>query len=158
MKILIVEDDENKRQQISDFIGEIVPQAEISIAKSYQSGLKQVIAKNTDLILLDMTMPTFDIGIDEDGGRPQAYAGREILRQMDRREIVTPVIIITQFDKFGEGIDELTLPELDHQLYQDHPQIYQGAIYYSAALGIWKELLGKVLGSLQNKIEKSNQI
>jgi CheY-like chemotaxis protein len=143
MRLLVVEDDENKRNQILGFISERFSSVEVTAAESLQSGLKLIVGEHFDLILLDMTLPTFDIGIDEDGGRPRAYAGREILRQMDRRKIGTPVLVLTQFDKFGEGADALTLPELDGLLHQSHPNTYQGAIYYSSSVEDWKEELSR---------------
>ena len=141
MIILIVEDDENKSSQLQTFLYGAFPQAQLSVARSLQSGLRAVITCTYDLVILDMTMPTYDIGVDEDGGRPQAYAGREILRQLDRREIAVPVIVVTQFDRFGEGAEALTLTQLDMQLRQEHPLNYKGAVYYSPALEGWKDAL-----------------
>ncbi len=118
MKILIVEDDENKRNQITTLITESFSFINLAVAKSLQSGLRSIINDKPDLVILDMTMPTFDIGVDEDGGRLQPYAGREILRQMDRRNILVPVIVLTQFDRFGEGCDSLTLKETRYSTFR----------------------------------------
>lgn len=141
MNILVVEDDENKRNQLTGFLNSQFPSATLQTANSLQSGLRAIIQGGVDLVLLDMTMPTFDIGENEDGGRPQAYAGREILRQMERREIDIPVIVVTQFDRFGEGSDILGIEELDAQLIKEHRGVYGGAIYYDVTLGGWKEKL-----------------
>ncbi len=153
-KILIIEDDENKREQLAQFIKESYPQFHILIAKSYHSGLELIINGNNNIALLDMTMPTYDIGKKEDGGRPQHYAGREILRQMDRRKILTPIIVITQFDVFGEGSETLTRAQLDEQLQKDHPNTYQGMIYYNAAMDDWKMSLKRVLDLLSKRHDK----
>jgi CheY-like chemotaxis protein len=151
MNILLVEDDENKREQILAFLKERLGQATVNIAKSLQSGLRSIIAGNVDLVLLDMTMPTFDIGIDEDGGRPQPLAGQEILRQMDRRKISVPIIVVTQFDKFGDGSDSHTLEELDLHLQEAHETNYMGAVYYNVALEGWKEELMQMISSIQQQ-------
>lgn len=145
MNLLLVEDDEIKRAQLVSFITETVPNIKIDIAKSYQTGIKAIISHSYRLIILDMTMPTFDIGIDEYGGRPQAYAGREILQQMDRREIKSPVIVVTQFDRFGEGNNKLALAELNEELLKAHPINYKGAIYYSTTVDSWKNQLRQVI-------------
>lgn len=145
MNILIVEDDENKRSQIQRCIAEAFPSASVAIARSFHSGLRAIMAGGLDLILLDMTMPTFDITADEDGGRPQAYAGREILRQMERRALFTPTIVITQFDKFGEGSHALTIKQLDAQLKDAHPGRYRGAVYYDVTIEGWKESLADMI-------------
>jgi len=136
--ILLVEDDDIKSGHITKFILDNIPESIITNAKSYQSALKKIISNNYDLIILDMTLPTFDISADETGGRPQAYAGREILRQMDRRSIITPVIVVTQFDKFGEGKDAMTLNQLESQLRSSHANNYKCAIYYSSTTDNWK--------------------
>jgi len=148
MKILVIEDDENKRNQILHFLQDTFPLAKIEIAKSLQTGLKAIIRVGPDLILLDMTMPTFDIGGPEDGGRPQPLGGREILRQMARRKITVPTIVVTQFDKFGEGAHALTIEELHSQLRSAHTGTYVGFVYYNAALEGWKQELGSLIGSV----------
>lgn len=145
MNILIVEDDDNKRNQVVGFISSSFDNAKFIIARSLQSGLRSAIEGDIELIILDMTMPTFDISLEEDGGRPQAYAGREILRQMKRRKINIPVIVLTQFDRFGEGKDSLTLAELDAQLKDAHSDYYLGAIYYDVSSERWKDELNLLI-------------
>jgi CheY-like chemotaxis protein len=146
--ILLVEDDENKRNQIGGFISEMYRPAVITYARSLQSGVKAVIGGGIDLIILDMTMPTFDISTEDEGGRPQIYAGRELLRQMDRRRMRTPVVVVTQFNKFGEGKESLDLGELDEQLRESHPHTYRGVVYYDAAVEGWKKSLEKLINSV----------
>jgi CheY-like chemotaxis protein len=141
MLILVVEDDENKRTQLLGFLRQWFTAHEVRIARSMKSGLRAIVNGGVDLVLLDMTMPTFDISADEDGGRPQAYAGREILRQMDRRGVHTPVIVFTQFSRFGEGQDDLTLEQLDAELREAHAATYRGHVYYDAAVSGWQEQL-----------------
>jgi CheY-like chemotaxis protein len=148
MEILIVEDDENKRTQTSGFISNLVPGVRIVTANALQSGLRKIISGHFDLIILDMSMPTFDIDLHEDGGRMQAYAGREILWQMERREIEVPVLVLTQFDVFGKGDDALTLRELDETLRTTHPNTYKGLVYYDVAMGTWKEKLRNAIREL----------
>jgi CheY-like chemotaxis protein len=148
MRLLVVEDDENKRLQIIGFITEVLPSADIVTAASYQSGVRALLGGPHDLILLDMTMRTYDVTPEEEGGRPQAYAGRSILRQMARRDIDSPVILITQFDRFGEASDLLTLEELDKQLQLEFPGVYRGAVYYNPAVAGWREALLRRLSVL----------
>lgn len=145
--VLLVEDDENKRNQIGGFISAKYIAASVTYARSLQSGVKAVIGGGIDLVILDMTMPTFDISTEDEGGRPQIYAGREVLRQMDRRRVMTPVIVVTQFDKFGEGEEALDLSELDEQLKEAHPHTYRGVVYYDAAVEGWKRALEKLINS-----------
>ncbi len=145
MDILIIEDDEIKLNQIVEHLCEIFHEPTISIAKSIQGGNKKLREKSYNFILIDMTLPTFDYKADDDGGRIRAYGGREILRQMDRRKISAPVIVVTQFDRFGKGANSLGLDELNMELQKDHNENYRGCVYYNAAYENWKN-------DLQHKI------
>ena len=73
---------------------------------------------------------------------------RSILRQMDRRDIRIPVILVTQFDRFGEASDLLTLEQLDLQLGSEFPGIYRGAVYYNPAVAGWEEALSRKISAL----------
>lgn len=153
MEFLIIEDDDIKLSQIKDFLDEHYQESIIHIAKSIQSGVKLLKSQKYDIILLDMTLPTFDFGANDDGGRIRAYGGREILRQMDRKKIVSPVVVITQFDRFGKGSNTLALEELDKELNNDHKNNYRGCVYYNAAYQNWKNDLLVILTSIpQGKI------
>lgn len=145
MKILIIEDDEIKRKQLTSFIEETFPKMQIEAVKSVQGALKKLTSNRYNLIILDMTLPTFDLGREEDGGRIRAYGGRDILRQMERHKITTTVIMVTQFDRFGKGDETLTLEELDLELQAEHQVIYKGSVYYNAAYDEWKSSLQKLI-------------
>lgn len=143
MQVLLIEDDENKRGQLTAFIRERLPHAEIVTAASYHSGLACLQGRRPELLLLDMTIPTFDIGAEESGGRSRLYGGREILEQMDRFDIALPVIVVTQFDRFGDQENATTLHELDQQLATEFGDVYLGAVYYNSAREDWKTELGE---------------
>ena len=62
MKILIVEDDENKLNNLKDFINEYyLNEVNIDICHSFQSGLESILINKYDLLLLDMSLPNFDL-------------------------------------------------------------------------------------------------
>src|SRR5690242_9765977 len=121
MTVLVIEDDDEKRKRIVELISERLGDAHLEQARSMQSGLRRILRDDVDVAVIDMTMPSFDITLDEDGGRPQAYAGRELLRHMSENDIRTFAIVVTQFEKFGEGSDALTIEQLDASLRGDHP-------------------------------------
>jgi CheY-like chemotaxis protein len=147
MNILIVEDDEDKRQQLASFIKSIL-YSDVVEAKSYNSGLRALIANKFDLILLDMAMPTFDKIPPEKGGREQPFAGRELLQQMSRRGIETKVIVVTQFDIFGRGDDMVTLEQLNTDLKSYFAKTYLGIVHYSVRYTGWQDLLQGFVKSL----------
>ncbi len=147
-----MEDEESKRQQITDLLKDQFPDSVLSEARSLNSGLRQVASGTFDLVILDMTMPTFDIAFEEEGGRPQAYGGRELLRHMKRRGVSTPVIVLTQFDRFGKEPDQRSIDELDLELRRDHQPNYLGAIRYNIALDTWRDELLRAIKFATSRI------
>ncbi|MDN7243016.1 response regulator [Planococcus sp. N028] len=149
MRILIIEDDQNKRKQVLDFIEETISHFDIESKSSFKSGLKELINTHYDLLLLDMSMPTFDITVSETGGKLLPFAGKEILRQMKRRKIFIPTIVITQFEKFGDYEKTLNLEELKAELERDFRDIYLGAVYYNPASSSWRDDLKEKLKNIE---------
>lgn len=136
MKILLIEDDEIKRNNIVDVISKHYMNVHFEFAMSVRSAIDSIKNNSYDILLLDMTLPTYDISAYEDGGRPQHYGGREILRQMNRILINTPTILVTGFDKFGVNIDALSLAELDTALRKEHDN-YVGSVHYGSFDDSW---------------------
>jgi CheY-like chemotaxis protein len=145
MHFLIIEDDQNKVQKVSAFVSETFANATISQARSYQTGLKEVIRNLADLILLDMSMPTYDVSPFEDGGRPRIFAGREILYYMKSHEIEKPVLILTQFETFGEGEEKISFQKLKNKLLEEFAGIFLGMVFYNTTNNSWKDEIAAII-------------
>ncbi len=152
MKILLVEDDEDKRDEIIMLINE-KSNYDLAVVRSFQSALKAIKEDSFVLILLDMTIPTFDITPTDNGGRSQPFGGEMLLYEMVRRGINTKVIVVTQFDIFGKGEEEITLKDLDHRLRTKFKKNYLGSVQYGINYTGWKDIL---LNKIQN-IEQSDE-
>lgn len=144
-RILLVDDDPNKARQIRSFLSSEVPDAQVEERRSFQSGLKEALLSPPDLMLLDMTMPTYDVSGKETGGVERRYAGVEVLRRLQRKGIRIPVVVVTQFEKFGEGEELVTLEELRADLQDRFSESFRGAVFYQAANSEWKTELHDVL-------------
>lgn len=145
MRILLVEDDERKRGHILAFLQRELAQEQVISARSYHSGVRALLEDEFDLVVLDMTIPTYDISVEEPGGRPHPFGGREILEQMERRGIPTRIVVVTQYQQFGEGGQISTLEELNAQLRDQFGERYLGAIYYDPSIGNWKKELSQIV-------------
>lgn len=145
MKVLIIEDFKPKLEHIIEYIKSIKPKSEIVEKYSFQSGLKSILENEYDLVLLDMSLPTYDIEATEKGGVKRPFAGREILKQMTRKSLSIPVIVITQFDYFGKESNRLSLDELTTQLKQFNN--FYGTIFYNAKFD-WKNELNKLINGI----------
>lgn len=147
MKILIVEDNKNKLTRLKEFIQGITKINDIQIeeANSFTSGIRKINQKVWDLIILDMTLPTYDITHRETGGDKKPVAGKEIMKRMLHRNILIPVIIVTQFETFGEN--KLTLDLLDKEFEEEYKKIWRGTVFYEGDKwkGNFEQLLQNIL-------------
>ena len=154
MNVFLVEDEEIKAENIAAFMAENYREIKVERFKSFQSGLKAIVTGEPDLILLDMTMTNYDVGPRESGGKERRYAGREILRQIRRRKISVPVVVITQYERFEEDGREVDLDTLRSELRDSYPANFVDALYYNASTSDWMEELG---GHIEDTLEaKSN--
>jgi len=148
MNILIIEDDEDKSKKIEEFISTEYPFAQMQIAKSFNSGLKALIAgkDSLDIVLLDMSMTSYDISPQEpSGGAPESFAGRELLAQMQLRSIYVPTIVVTMFDSFGEAPKKVSLAQLIDELKALYSPPFKGLVYYNSAQEGWRSALKQLI-------------
>jgi CheY-like chemotaxis protein len=144
MRILLIEDDANKADQIMTMLPKLCDAPETEVRRSFQSGLKEAVLGSYDVVLLDMTMPNYDVTQREPGGKERRYAGKEIMRQIARRQKPLPIIIITQYEQFEENGETIKFPELVKLLKTDFPDNFVGAVFYQAGSIAWADEL-KVL-------------
>lgn len=145
MKVLIVEDEDPKRDNILASLTKQFPEAEPMVSRSVSSAIKTLRETVPDLILLDMSLPTFDIGPKESGGRPQGFGGIEVLRYIDRFGIDVPVIVVTAYEAFAKGGQQIDLNILGNQLSVDHADNFRGIVYYNSVFETWQEELFRLI-------------
>lgn len=140
-KILLVEDYEEKANNIRTFLKQEFSDFEIILRTSYNSAQEEIFehGSNYSLILLDMSMSTYDLSTDASGGLPEPSAGQYILEGMFLRKIMTPVIVVTMYNVFGRK----QLEAFDIELKKDYPQNYKSYVFYSSQKNDWKEHLKK---------------
>jgi CheY-like chemotaxis protein len=152
VNVLLVEDDENKRRQVAAAIRTQVPNAEVHEARSLRSGRRELETEpHWDLVVLDMSIPAFDITRDESGGRPQALGGRDLLRHIRRLGLDVPVVVLTQYDAFGDADRTLTLEDLNDLLRREHGPSYLGAIVYNVVFDSWREVFATTIARILDK-------
>lgn len=133
MKILLVEDQPDKKEAIKKFVLlKLSKECEIVEKGSLRGALKEVYDDNNyDLVLLDMSMPNFDSENDGyDDNIPESFAGKQMLEQMELRNIKIPVIVITQYSSFEGGA--VSLDELSNNFASKYSDFYLGSIYFNS--------------------------
>lgn len=138
-RILLVEDYEEKANDLCQFLKEKFPDFTVRKCTSYNSAQEMIFEaeQEYDLILLDMSMNTFDLNEDASGGLPEPAAGQDILEGMYLRGISTPVIVVTMYNVFGRK----ELAAFDVELKEQYPDNYRSYVYYSAQKGDWRNML-----------------
>jgi DNA-binding response OmpR family regulator len=84
--VLVIEDDEEMRSLLTDFLREEGYEAD-SVEKGTYA-LKKILTEHFDLIITDIRMPTF--------------TGLDLLPELKRTQPTTPVVVITAFG--GEAV------------------------------------------------------
>ncbi|WP_201627529.1 response regulator [Psychrobacter immobilis] len=156
MRILIVEDELSKKENIISLVKENFPKSTLLEAHSVKSAKILLKSKEGfDCIILDMSLPTFDIGRNEFGGRPQGFGGKEVIRQLFRDNRCIPIVVVTAYDFFSnlEGSEEsMSLDELKKQLNNYSSKLTISVIKYSGLIDDWKEKLIEFLQEVDENI------
>lgn len=147
--VLIVEDDSFKSKRILLFLKRSYPSLAVAIERSVTSGLSALVSYPPDLLLLDMSLSTYDVGPNDAGGRPQNFGGMTVLEHMARRRISTPVVVITQFPGFKKDDGAaVSLETLHSELNQRFPDNFRSLLFYSAGDRSWERELGRCISSI----------
>jgi len=149
MKILFIEDHPYKLNQVLSFLKDHFSEAVVEVRNSYNSGLKELVLHNTeyDLLLLDISMPNYDISSEESGGEFIPLAGKLILKEMYLREIPTKAIVVTMHGNFEDGTK---LSELDENLRNEFSDNYVGHVYFTVVNSDWKSQLSSLIKKHSN--------
>lgn len=141
MNLLLIEDNEHKKKKLMDFIYSISSLINIDEASSYNTGLNKCLNGSYDLLILDMSMPTYDKSCQESGGRFRTYGGKDIIRKLKRKNLNIPFIIVSQYPKFNENSTTLSLKEIGDMLKEISPENYIKTIFYDTSSSDWKNNL-----------------
>lgn len=144
-KILLVEDNEYKRERVLNFLRELLPAATIEEARSFSTGCQLAESEPFDLVLMDISLPTYDRAGRESGGRFRSNGGREIARKIVRRGVSTSIVFLTQYESFSDRGSSLSLAELTEVLAQECGPNFAGLIYFDSTKSAWKSSLERMI-------------
>jgi len=145
-KILIIEDEQKKLDNLKDYLTTEFSDVEFETKRSYNSALREIVEnhKNYNLVLLDMSMTTYDVSVEESGGIPEPLAGENILDAMYLNEIPTKVVVVTMYESFAGK----KLKAFDVELKENYPDNYLGYVFFSHKTTDWKLELKKYINSI----------
>lgn len=146
MRILIIEDNLLKREKIVEFLLSYSG-AEIVEAASYNSGLVAAELGGYDLMVLDMSMPTFDRSESTQGGRFRSLAGKEIATKLNKSGRLTPFVVLTGYKDFSFNSQNLSIQQI-HDLLTTFGEPYKGCVLFNSAEILWQEQLSNIIDAL----------
>lgn len=143
-KILIIEDNTAKLERLKTFCENNYSEMAVTEKPSYISAQREIVQNGNsyDVILLDVSMTNYDTSEEENGGQPKPLAGMNILRFMLLAKITTPVIVVTMYENFVDGVK---IKQLDRNFKAQYPDIYEGYVYYSHKNNDWTKSLKKLM-------------
>jgi len=137
-KILFIEDNLIKMEAVLQVMQLNYPHAEITTKDSFRSGLRELIANQYDILLLDMSLPTWDREEVNKQEGFERFGGETIMREMKRKNKQIPTIVITMFSEFGIGKSFIDLIDLDKHLKNEFNEFYRGFVKYSSSEKKWE--------------------
>ena len=158
MKILLIEDELGKEQDVIKFLGDLLPSEKVDVKRSITSGIIAIRQEAYDYILLDMSLPLYDhddIAYADDN-EFETFGGYFVLDELDRKYSKSRVIVITAFDILGEGSNQIELSQVSATLAQNYPDNFVGTVYYKASTVDWKRQLRELLDKGENSFEDTD--
>lgn len=146
-RLLIIEDNDSKLNRLRQFCEENLQDYDVEDRRSYNTALSEVVhnGKSYNLILLDVSMNTYEVNGDASDGEQEPLAGSNILRFMKLRKIKVPVIVVTMYESFVDGIK---IDKLDEGFREKYAEFYKGFVYYSLRNEDWISRLKELTQTL----------
>lgn len=130
MKVLLVEDEVHKRDEMKQCVQEVYGFPP-DIVDGVSSAVLKVMDVDYDLIILDMALSTFGESADDmKKGHDQAQGGIEVLRALKLAKKTTKVIIVTQYPDFYIGGTKVKLKDSPKIISDKYNQYVIGAVLY----------------------------
>ncbi|WP_196582997.1 response regulator transcription factor [Aliivibrio fischeri] len=148
-RILIVEDNPIKLEKIVSLFEDLVEGVSIDTASSFNSGwlLLQKNRGEYDLIILDLSLPSFDSTISIDSGEFRSLGGKELAHKLVKRKVNTPFLFLTAYSVFDDKVYKYTFDELKKELTSKYPEQCLGVIFFNSKGSEWrKEIKDSVRG------------
>lgn len=146
MRILLIEDDVHKMNDIIGYIRTLKMKIEIMTARSVESGVQSAIDNSYNLLLLDMTIPNFDITEKSYGGKSYKNGGEIIVKELLDEEVDFNCAVITQYETFNNE----TIDQISQRIQRLCGNKYFGYVKYNTSNESWKNDLKQLLKNVES--------
>jgi CheY-like chemotaxis protein len=145
MMVLLVEDDEFKATDLARLLQEHLPTPQVTRAASVTSALRAITSDRFDLIVLDMSLPTFDLSGPGGGGSPQGQGGVEVLRLANRMRAEAQYIVVTQYPDIEIDGSDVPLQQAADRLSKRFALRVRACLPYEFDSDDWQHALTQTL-------------
>lgn len=152
MLIYIVEDDPLKAESLSVFMKAADATAKIDIFRSYHSGLSAIMERKPDLLILDMTLPTYDRSPATRAGRIRPLGGYELLRKVRLHDASVHAIVVTMLESFGDGDEEVSYDDMTKTCRSDFDGMFLGSVYFQLGTSNWQVELKSIYDQFKSNV------
>ena len=148
MFILLVEDDEFKSNAIQSEILELGLKADFQVETTVHGAVQKLNEQDFDLILLDMSLPSYQLIQGKGSPIPMPSGGMEVLMELDYLGRQDEVIILTQY--YEIEIDEILYSHKDAQekINQEYNVNLLRIILFKREDKDWKKILSEEIEGL----------
>lgn len=144
MLIYIVEDDPLKADSLSSFMKSTDEAAIVKVFRSYYSGLSEIMKKRPDLLILDMTLPTYDRTPATRAGRIRPLGGYDLLRKVRLHHASVHAIVVTMLESFGDGDDEISYSDMTKTCQEEFKDMFLGSVFFQLGISNWQSELNAI--------------
>jgi len=143
-KVLIIEDDNFKIRDIKKCLTDW----DITAVESVRDGVVSIANEKFDLVILDMSLPTYKKTSRTSSGSSQAQGGLEVLREIKSNADQTKVIIVSQYPDIELDGNLIALEKAPELLKDRYRANMIGAIIYDSESHDWQNKFIEYLATL----------
>jgi CheY-like chemotaxis protein len=149
MKVLLVEDEIHKRDELVQCVLEVynvLPE----VVDGVRSAVLKVSSDDFDIVILDMALPTFgESSADQLKGHDQAQGGIEVLRTLRYKSKTPKIIIVTQYPDFYIGSQKVKLKDASKIIEIKYGQkVLAGILYKYKSKATLQRIMSILRGQL----------
>ena len=146
--VLLVEDDQFKREKIIDALKSQGLADGLVLASSVHMAVRELEEHAFDLIILDMALPSHTVGPGESPPNSMLSGGMEVIMELSYRGRNDPLIVLTQYPEIEIEGELLDLERSASKLKEMFGSLVRATILYEHQGEEWKRLLDQALGRL----------
>lgn len=152
MKLLLVEDEAQKLAELRQLF-EGLTTAKVTCARSVRSAIDFVREGGAvDLIILDMSLPTFDIDEAESGGTPRPFGGIDVMRSLVRYRMFIPTVVFTGYQSFEDDSGTVSLESLTAKMREEFGEMLIDVVQYTPFSSDWGKTLKEIYEFKENGV------